>query len=175
VLVLVSRGAAAWWSMPVTWLLALHLVFILNEIKGATEHGSAIGLSGLRELRSRSSVMFGHNVFFPCNISVHFEHHLNMWVPWYRLPAYRRALVDIVPPGLHDEIYNTRIGQLWGQLTDRRPTAIGKLAPRIVDTARSTPEALAFADRDSLHAHKIHEGVRSEITGESEPTPARSG
>ena len=36
----------------------------------------------------------------PFFINYHFEHHLNFNVPWYRLPEYHRAILNIVPEEL---------------------------------------------------------------------------
>lgn len=74
----------------------VQVLMVLNEIKAALEHG---GVADAQDplLRSRTSLFFGRRLLMPWNISLHFEHHLDPQVPWYRLPTYHRALGRLLP------------------------------------------------------------------------------
>jgi hypothetical protein len=61
---------------------------ILNLIKVSMEHGGSRKLQDDVFLRSKSSLFLGDKILMPMNIALHFEHHLNMHVPWYRLKKF---------------------------------------------------------------------------------------
>jgi fatty acid desaturase len=111
----VGRGSSMWlflvfWSVTgtLTWLFVsplgvvvqlcgLQVLSALNQLKGALEHGGAIGTNPNPLLRSRTTFLPLRWLLMPFNISLHFEHHLNATVPWYALPAYHRAIFEVVP------------------------------------------------------------------------------
>lgn len=78
-------------------LYGLQVLSALNQLKGALEHGGEIGRNPDPLLRSRTTFLPLRWLLMPFNISLHFEHHLNATVPWYALPAYHRAILDLVP------------------------------------------------------------------------------
>jgi len=94
-------GSLTWWFVSPLGVLVelggLQVLSALNQLKGALEHGGAIGSNPNPLLRSRTTLLPMRWVLMPFNISLHFEHHLNASVPWYALPAYHRAIVDAVP------------------------------------------------------------------------------
>lgn len=111
----VGRGNSMWlflgfWTVvgTFTWnlvsplgvvveLCGLQVLSALNQLKGALEHGGPIGTNPNPLLRSRTTFLPLRWLLMPFNISLHFEHHLNATVPWYALPAYHRAIRDVVP------------------------------------------------------------------------------
>ncbi len=95
--------------------LGMQVLAGLNHVKGALEHGGALGDEPEPYLRSRSTFFAGRALLMPFNITLHFEHHLNHRVPWYALVEYHRVLRSIVPAELHAHAWNYRpISQLRG-------------------------------------------------------------
>ena len=115
--VLPTLGLTIGWWVPVGVFWGLQNLLAINEIKGALEHGQLASETEVL-LRSRSSLVPFIALFSPWNVSLyHFEHHLHAAVPWYRLPAYHRAVRHLVPAHLSDDIYNRRLlRQLSGGL-----------------------------------------------------------
>ena len=97
--------------------LGVHVLSALNQIKGALEHGGAIGREPDPYLRSRSTLFALRHLIMPFNVTLHFEHHLNYSVPWYDLPRYQRDLRAIVPATVLAGVINERpLAQLRGRL-----------------------------------------------------------
>ncbi len=94
-------GTFIGWQVPAALLLALHVLAALNLTKKAQEHGAGLAGEPAALLRSRTCLSPIWQLISPFNINYHFEHHANFRVPWYLLPAYHRALLDIVPEPLH--------------------------------------------------------------------------
>ena len=67
----------------------------LNKI--AQEHGSNLIQMKDPYLRSRTYFYPGRWLFSPFCINYHFEHHANFNVPWYRLKAYHRRVLQLMP------------------------------------------------------------------------------
>ena len=76
-----------WWLI-IPQLLSSNVAMILNLVKVSMEHGGENKFQDSVALRSRSSKFFGDFILMPMNISLHFEHHLNMHVPWYHLKKF---------------------------------------------------------------------------------------
>ncbi len=105
------------WVVVVTYVVALQVLMIFNQIKGSLEHGGEVAFHENPFLRSRTSFFFMRNFFLPFNISLHFEHHLNFVIPWYNLVDYHRKIRKEVPEVLRSQIFNTKIlEQLKGNL-----------------------------------------------------------
>ena len=105
------------WQSGVALFLGVNVIVGLNYIKGALEHGGAIGHEADSFLRSRSSFFFARHLLMPFNITLHFEHHLNYRIPWYDLVRYHRDLEAIVPPEIAAAVWNHRpMAQLRGEL-----------------------------------------------------------
>jgi len=68
------------------------------------------------------------------NISLHFEHHLNMCVPWYLLPRFQRDIAAVVPIELRDRLYVTRLRDFVAQLRGVSQAPLVARHPRVVDT-----------------------------------------
>ena len=116
--------------------LGLHVLSAWNHIKGSLEHGGAIGREDNPFLRSRTSLFPFRSVLMPFHITLHFEHHLNFCVPWYDLPTYHRALKEIVPRLIWDELVNTHPWQqLSGTLGGLSEPARASAAPELSRTS----------------------------------------
>lgn len=76
-----------WWLI-IPQLFSSNVAMILNLVKVSMEHGGVNLKQDNIFLRSKSSVFMGDKLLMPLNISLHFEHHLNMHVPWYRLKNF---------------------------------------------------------------------------------------
>lgn len=110
-------GTLVNWMVPVALLYGLQITLVLNQVKGALEHGGAIAFDADPLLRSRTSFFPGRWLLMPWNITLHFEHHLNMAIPWYRLVTYHRRIRPLVPADLQPWLFNRRlIAQLDGRL-----------------------------------------------------------
>lgn len=105
------------WAVPVAAFLGLQVLSAIEQIKLVLEHGGEVGREGNRFLRARTSLCPLRRIFLPLNISLHFEHHLNYCVPWYDLPRYHRALLDVVPWEVQPYVFNRDI---WNQLSGRK-------------------------------------------------------
>jgi fatty acid desaturase len=66
------------WAVPVAIFLGIQVISVLNQFKIAMEHGGTIGRREQGFLRSCSSFFPLRWLFMPLNISLHFEHHLNV-------------------------------------------------------------------------------------------------
>ncbi len=96
----VLLGIAAWgvllainavffkWWLIIPQVFSANITMSLNLIKVTMEHGGDSLTQERIYLRSKSSRFFGDGVLMPMNIALHFEHHLNMHVPWYRLKKF---------------------------------------------------------------------------------------
>jgi fatty acid desaturase len=92
-------------------LWGLQVLSALNQLKGALEHGGPIALDDNPLLRSRTTTAPLLTWLLPFNIHLHFEHHLNYTVPWYRLRAYQRAVRPCLPPRQRQRLLNRRVLQ----------------------------------------------------------------
>lgn len=104
-----------WWA-ALGYLGGFQVVGALNQLKGSLEHGGEIATEENRNLRSRTSLFLLRPLIMPLNISIHFEHHLNYCVPWYKLMDYHRVLRPLVPEVAQPLIFNT---QIWDQVMGR--------------------------------------------------------
>lgn len=114
------------WSLLVVAYIALRVFAIMAIIKSALEHGGEMAYEKNPYLRQRTSVFPLKYLLLPMNISYHFEHHLNYFVPWYDLGRYHRELLRIIPAELHPYIFNQ---DAWHQLTGKKPAFISSLRP----------------------------------------------
>ena len=105
------------WTVPLAMFIGMQVASALQQVKLSLEHGGAIGGDPNRVFRSRTSLFAFRWLVMPLNISLHFEHHLNYCVPWYKLPRYQRALRRIVPPELQSVVFNEDV---WEQLAGRK-------------------------------------------------------
>lgn len=93
-----------WWAYPLMWLLPWMTVWrVLNRLRAVAEHGG-MGASPDRRLTTHH-VRQGFWARFwmvPFNTGWHLAHHVDIGVPFSRLPALQRELEDAgyVPPGL---------------------------------------------------------------------------
>lgn len=117
------------WAAPVAARLGLQIASAINQLKLALEHGGEVGRETNRFLRARTTLFPLRRILLPLNISLHFEHHLNYCVPWYDLPRYHRALLEIVPRHVQPYVFNRDV---WGQLSGRK----GGVPPALVGLTR---------------------------------------
>lgn len=117
-LTLLSRTLGA--PVALAAYLGIQVLAGWNHLKGAFEHGGDLRDEPEPFLRSRSTFFPGRRLLMPFHITLHFEHHLNYRVPWYALPAYHRALRDLVPAELHAHVWNhAPLSQLKGEPSAR--------------------------------------------------------
>lgn len=109
--------AVSAWPVLVSLLWGLQVLSALNQLKGALEHGGRIALDANPFLRSRSTLSPLLARLMPFDINLHFEHHLNYTVPWYRLREYQQALLPHLPAMERERLLNRRaLAQLNGLL-----------------------------------------------------------
>jgi fatty acid desaturase len=101
-------------------ILSSNLTMVLNLIKVSMEHGGVTKERSDFITRSKSSTFTGRWLLMPLNISLHFEHHLNPSIPWYRLGSYHRKLVATLPVEAQKIIFNNGSKETWSQITTGR-------------------------------------------------------
>jgi fatty acid desaturase len=116
-IVLSLTGLTISWAVPVAAFLGLQVMSAIELVKLVLEHGGSVKLEDNRFLRARTSLFPLRPILLPINISLHFEHHLNYCVPWYDLPRYHRALLDVVPRHIQPYVFNHDI---WSQLSGQK-------------------------------------------------------
>ncbi|MCB9760833.1 MAG: fatty acid desaturase [Alphaproteobacteria bacterium] len=130
--------ALAWWvagwAAPLAIALGFHVVMMLNMSKKAQEHGCGLADEPDPYLRSRTYFYPLSFLFSPFNINYHFEHHANFNVPWYKLPAYHRALMEIVPEPVKPYYFHH---DYLLQLSGKKPLPPDALRPMLVAEATS--------------------------------------
>ena len=102
----------------VIFVLAWNVVNTLNLLKISQEHGGELATEPLPIMRSRTYFYFYplQMICSPFFINYHFEHHANFNVPWYRLPEYHKAVLNIVPQTLQPYYFHREyIRQMNGQ------------------------------------------------------------
>ncbi len=85
-----------WWVWPVFWLLPWMTVWrVLNRLRAIAEHGGLAASADRRvtthHVRQSALAKF---VFVPFNTGYHLAHHVDIGVPFSRLPALQSALED---------------------------------------------------------------------------------
>jgi len=106
------------WPVAVAAFLGAEVLSVLTQFKIAMEHAGEIAGRENPFLRSVSSFFPLRQLLMPLNISVHFEHHLNCYVPWYDLMKYHRQLEKIVPPEVQKQIFRYN-RDVWQQIQSR--------------------------------------------------------
>ncbi len=96
------------WPAGVAVLSGMHTLQIFNLLKKAQEHGGGLAHASDPLLRSRTYFYPLQRFASPFHIHYHFEHHANLRVPWYNLPAYHARLRAIVPEGLQPSFFHHR-------------------------------------------------------------------
>ncbi|MBX3246820.1 MAG: fatty acid desaturase [Myxococcales bacterium] len=115
--ILTITALAFGWAVPTALFLGVHVVTVLNHVKGSLEHGGPIGREADPFLRSRTTLFPLRWLVMPFNITLHFEHHLNFQVPWYDLVRFHRDLEAIVPRDVWVDVINhAPMAQLAGNL-----------------------------------------------------------
>ena len=102
-----------WWVWPVFWLLPWMTVWrVLNRLRAVAEHG-ALGASPDRRVTTHHvrQSQLAKFVFVPFNTGYHLAHHVDIGVPFSKLPALQAALESegYIQPGLAWPNYRT----LW--------------------------------------------------------------
>jgi len=96
------------WHAGIAVLLGMHTLQIFNMLKKAQEHGGGLAHASDPLLRSRTYFYPLQRFASPFHIHYHFEHHANLRVPWYNLPAYHARLRTIVPSDLQASFFHHR-------------------------------------------------------------------
>ena len=104
----VLSGLLIAWPAGVVVLLGMHTLQIFNMLKKAQEHGGGLAQASDPLLRSRTYFYPLQRFASPFNIHYHFEHHANLRVPWYNLPAYHARMRTIVPEALQSSFFHHR-------------------------------------------------------------------
>jgi fatty acid desaturase len=107
------------WAV-LTLLYGFNFLMIVNLNRIAQEHGSNLKFEKMPEMRSRTYRAWFAVVIFPYNVNYHFEHHLSMVVPWYRLPAYACAIRQLLPVPVRNSVQTNGFGQFLDQLAAKR-------------------------------------------------------
>ena len=134
------------WTVPVALFLGLHVASAFQQVKLTLEHGGEIGKEENRNFRSRTSLFPFRWLLMPLNISLHFEHHLNYCVPWYKLPRYQRALREVVPQHLQPYVFNEDV---WQLLTGRKNVGVPSQVELQLDTEPMARSPLSLLERHS--------------------------
>lgn len=104
------------WTALVAVLFGVQITLMLNRVKIAMEHGGPMLLRENQFLQSASSFFPLRHLVMPLNISLHFEHHLHFFIPWYDLNRYHQVLVDIIPAHDQEKVFRYR-GQVLDTIT----------------------------------------------------------
>ena len=88
-------GAGAWWLYPVLWLAPWMTVWrVLNRLRAIAEHG---GMTRSKDRRLTTHVVRQRPLarfwMVPYNTGWHLAHHVDIGVPFRKLPAFHRELV----------------------------------------------------------------------------------
>jgi fatty acid desaturase len=111
--------AGVWWLYPVLWLAPWLTVWrVLNRLRAIAEHG---GMTRSDDRRRTTHVVRQHRLarfwVVPYNTGWHLAHHVDSGIPWRRLPALHRELVEAgwITPALEYPSYPA----LWRALASR--------------------------------------------------------
>ena len=115
--ILLALYTLGYYKTGVAMLASSNVVMVLNLIKVSMEHGGHTGRRDQMIYRSKSSLFPLRSILMPLNISLHFEHHLNPRIPWYRLPRYHRMLRQELASDIQEQVYNLGARQTWKQIT----------------------------------------------------------
>jgi len=101
-------------------LIAVNLTMVLNLIKVSMEHSGNLKEEANPELRSMSSFFIGRHLIIPFNVSIHFEHHLVMNVPWYNLKKFHNEVFLLVPNEYKSKVYNLTAAEVIQKISGKR-------------------------------------------------------
>jgi len=111
--------AGYWWAYPLLWLAPWMTVWrVLNRLRSIAEHG---GMVASDDRRQTTHVVRQHLAsrfwLVPYNTGWHLAHHADMGIPWTKLPALQRELVQSgwVTPSIEYPSYTA----LWRALSSR--------------------------------------------------------
>jgi fatty acid desaturase len=119
VLFATTVAMGCWWLYPVLWLAPFMSVWrVINRLRAIAEHG---GMAHSDDKRMTTHVVrqtwLARFWIVPYNTGWHLAHHVDMGVPWRKLPALHQELVDAgwVVEGLEHRSYTA----LWKALSSR--------------------------------------------------------
>lgn len=119
-------GVLVSWQVPVAMVVGFNVLAALNFSKKAQEHGCGLANEADPILRSRTYFYPLAVLFSPFNINYHFEHHANFNVPWYRLPAYHKAVLKLAPEAVRNYYFHH---DYLDQLAGKKPLPPDELRP----------------------------------------------
>lgn len=112
-----------WWLYPLLWLAPWMTVWrVLNRLRSIAEHG---GMTRSKDRRMTTHVVrqswSARFWMVPFNTGWHLAHHVDMGVPFQRLPELHRVLVE--EGWVTEELEYPSYRALWRALSSRPPTA----------------------------------------------------
>ena len=119
------------WQVAVAVLWCFNMTAVCNMHKIAHEHGSNLIEIADPYLRSRTYFYPWRWIMSPFCINYHFEHHANFNVPWYRLKAYHRRVLELMPQELQPYYLTQGLKQSIDQIAGRRELPPESLVARV--------------------------------------------
>ncbi len=117
---MVAGGLLIHWQVALVVAWSFNCAAALNLTKVAQEHASGLGTEPDPYLRSRTYFYPTRFLTSPFCINYHFEHHANFNVPWYRLRAYHKRMLQLMPAALHPYYLTRGLGEFFLQLAGKR-------------------------------------------------------
>ena len=115
--------------MAVIW--CFNMAAVCNMHKIAHEHGSELVQIADPYLRSRTYFYPWRWMMSPFCINYHFEHHANFNVPWYRLKAYHRRTMQLMPEELQPYYLTRGVKQSFQQIAGTRELPPESMVARV--------------------------------------------
>jgi fatty acid desaturase len=128
------------WQVAAAVVWSFNMTAVCNMHKIAHEHGSNLHEIADPYLRSRTYFYPMRWVLSPFCINYHFEHHANFNVPWYRLKAYHKRVLGIMPSELQPYFLTRGLKQSYEQIAGHRELPPAHLVARVLpayDVAQS--------------------------------------
>ncbi|WP_208028687.1 fatty acid desaturase family protein [Rhabdothermincola sediminis] len=116
-------ASGRWWLYPLFWLAPWMTVWrVINRLRSIAEHG---GMTRSKDRRMTTHVVrqswMARFWMVPFNTGWHLAHHVDMGVPFQRLPALHRVLVE--EGWVTEELKYPSYRALWRALSSRPPAA----------------------------------------------------
>ncbi len=116
-------ASGRWWLYPLFWLAPWMTVWrVINRLRSIAEHG---GMTRSKDRRMTTHVVrqswMARFWMVPFNTGWHLAHHVDMGVPFQRLPELHRVLVE--DGWVTEELEYPSYRALWRALSSRPPTA----------------------------------------------------
>lgn len=103
--------------ITIVQLIAINLTMVINLVKVSMEHSGSLKSEEDVDLRSMSSFFIGRHLLLPFNISLHFEHHLIMNIPWYNLKRFHDSIKEKLPGAIKSKVYNLNTNEVFRKIS----------------------------------------------------------